>query len=80
MSSTERAPDYNDKTDETRPGTAPSRPGSPALEPNEARAGVTNHNVRFVLGISIVAIVVLFAIVYLVFFVGNGPSPVLPPA
>jgi hypothetical protein len=79
MSGTERAPDYSDKTDETRPGTAPSRPGSPTLEPNEARAGVTHHNVRYVLGISIVAIVVLFAIVYLAFFAGGGPSALPPP-
>jgi len=31
---------------------------------NEARAGVTGHNVRYVLLIGIVAVIVLFAIVY----------------
>jgi hypothetical protein len=73
MSSTERAPDYNDKTDETRPGTAPSRPRSPALEPNEARAGVTNHNVRFVLVAGIAGAVIVLAVVYFAFFGGSAP-------
>jgi hypothetical protein len=73
MSSTQRAPDYSDRTDETRPGTAPSRPGSPALEPNEARAGVTNHNVRFVLAAGIAGAVIVLAVVYFAFFGGSVP-------
>ena len=36
--------------------------------PTEARAGVTGHNVRYVLGISVVVLIVAFAIVYLVYF------------
>jgi hypothetical protein len=34
----------------------------------EARAGETGHGVRYVLGIGIVALIVAFAIVYLVYF------------
>jgi hypothetical protein len=36
--------------------------------PTEARAGETGHNVRFVLGIGVVAVIVAFAIIYLVYF------------
>jgi len=36
--------------------------------PTEARAGTTGHGVRYVLGIGIVAVIVAFAIVYLVYF------------
>jgi hypothetical protein len=34
----------------------------------EARAGETGHGVRWVLGIGVVAVIVAFAIIYLVFF------------
>jgi hypothetical protein len=34
----------------------------------EAREGVTGHNVRYVLGIGLVAIIVAFAVVYAVYF------------
>lgn len=34
----------------------------------EARQGETGHNVRFVLGAGVIAVVVLFAIVYIAFF------------
>jgi hypothetical protein len=34
----------------------------------EARQGVTGHNVRFVLGFSIAAVVIVFAIIWLVYF------------
>jgi hypothetical protein len=33
---------------------------------NEARAGVTGHNVRYVLLVSTLAVIVLFAVVYMV--------------
>ncbi|MBS0536897.1 MAG: hypothetical protein JSR72_22800 [Proteobacteria bacterium] len=33
-----------------------------------ARAGTTGHNVRFVLGLSLFGVVVLFAVVFLYFF------------
>jgi hypothetical protein len=34
----------------------------------KARQGVTGHNVRYVLGFSLAAIVIAFAAVYLVYF------------
>jgi hypothetical protein len=73
MSSTERAPDYKDKTDEA-PSPPPALAGgmAPALEPNEARQGATHHNVRYVLGISLVGIVIAFAALYF-FFASGGP-------
>jgi hypothetical protein len=40
----------------------------------QARQGVTGHNVRYVLGSGLVAIVIVFAIVYLVYFGGGGPA------
>jgi hypothetical protein len=36
--------------------------------PTEARAGVTGHNVRYVLMFGTVGVIVLFAIIYLLFF------------
>ena len=36
--------------------------------PTEARAGATGHNVRYVLGVSLVVLIVAFAIVYLFYF------------
>ena len=43
---------------------------------DRARQGATGTGARYVLGISIAAIVVLFAVVYLFFFglPGNGPG------
>jgi hypothetical protein len=40
----------------------------PDLSANRARQGVTGHNVRYVLMISIALIVVLFAILWWVYF------------
>jgi len=37
--------------------------------PNEARAGTTGHNVRYVLALGTVGVIALFAIVYLYYFV-----------
>ena len=34
----------------------------------EAREGVTGHNVRYVLGIGLVAIIVAFAVIYAIYF------------
>lgn len=34
----------------------------------EARQGETGHGVRYVLGVGVVAVIVAFAIVYLVYF------------
>jgi hypothetical protein len=41
------------------------RPGIPA---RQARQAVTGHNVRLVLGFSIAAVVVVFAIIWIVYF------------
>jgi hypothetical protein len=35
---------------------------------NEARQGVTGHNVRYVLGFGLAGVVVAFAIIWLVYF------------
>ena len=40
----------------------------PVVTPTEARSGVTGHNVRYVLSFSLIAVVVAFLIVYLVYF------------
>jgi hypothetical protein len=80
-----RAPDYKDKVDEdpTPPPRAPGGRLTPVLEPNEARGGVTHHNMRLVLGISLAAVVVGMVIAYFAFFpLGQGPVglPPGPPA
>lgn len=41
---------------------------SPVLPKEEARQGVTGHNVRYVLGFSIAAIVLVFFVIYLIYF------------
>lgn len=76
MSSSDRAPDYDDKTDEA---AVPPRPGvgrAPVLEPNEARQAATHHNVRYVLGFGVAGVVILFVLVYWAFFAGSTPPPV----
>jgi hypothetical protein len=77
MTSTDRAPDYKDQTDEADiPPPALAGGTAPALEPNEARQGATHHNVRYVLGLGIFGIVVAFLVVYVAFFAnGAPPSP-----
>jgi hypothetical protein len=43
--------------------------GEQVTEPTpNARQGVTHHNVRYVLAISLSGVVVLFALIYFVFF------------
>jgi hypothetical protein len=61
MSTETRAPEY--KEAERR---VAGQPGIPAAE---ARQAVVGHNVRYVLGFSIAAVVIAFAIVYLVYFI-----------
>jgi hypothetical protein len=41
---------------------------APILSGRSARQGVTGHNVRYVLGFSLAAVVVAFMIIYLLFF------------
>jgi hypothetical protein len=61
MSADQRAPEYKEGID--RSGGAPN-----PLPASRARAGVTGHNVRYVLSFSLIAVVVAFLIVYLVYF------------
>lgn len=60
MNANERAPEYDD-ANRQRP--------QPPMPTTRARQGVTGHNVRYVLGFGIAAIVVAFLILYLVYFV-----------
>lgn len=47
-----------------------SAPGERAVVSKvEARQGVTGHNVRYVLGFSLAAIVIAFAVLYFIYFV-----------
>jgi hypothetical protein len=41
---------------------------SPVLPAQKARQAVTGHNVRYVLGFSLAAIIVAFAVIYLIYF------------
>jgi hypothetical protein len=38
------------------------------IEKDRARQGVTGHHVRYVLGFGLVAIVVVFAVIYFAYF------------
>jgi hypothetical protein len=40
----------------------------PVISARQARQGVTGHNVRRVLGFSLAAIVIVFAIIWIVYF------------
>ena len=63
-----RSTDYDRPTDATTPADAPTPPDEVDLMPNEARQGVTHHNVRAVLAFSTIGCAVLMGIAYLVFF------------
>ena len=61
-----RAPEYKEADRQTvRDGNSTPRPIVPALR---ARQAVTGHNVRYVLGLSMVAIAILFVVIYLFYF------------
>ena len=62
-----RSSDYDQPTD-TAPVEPPAPPEAGQLMPNEARQGVTHHNVRTVLAVGTIGSVVLLGLVYLVFF------------
>ena len=47
---------------------APSDRQRPVLSKNEARQGATGHNVRYVLGFSLAAIIIAFTVIYVVYF------------
>jgi hypothetical protein len=40
----------------------------PVVPAQQARQGVTGHNVRYVLGLSMAAIIVLFVVIWLAYF------------
>jgi hypothetical protein len=40
----------------------------PVVSTREARQGVTGHNVRYVLGFSLAALIIAFAIIWLIYF------------
>jgi hypothetical protein len=61
MGADQRAPEYKEGID--RGGSEPK-----PLPASRARAGVTGHNVRYVLTFSLIAVVAAFLIVYLVYF------------
>ena len=56
-----RAPEYKE---------ADRRTGPNQVSTPRARAGVTGHNVRYVLGFGLIAVIIAFVIVYLVYFHG----------
>jgi len=49
-------------------GRTDASPGRPVKTATEARQGVTGHNVRYVLGFGVLAIIVAFAVVYGYYF------------
>jgi hypothetical protein len=53
---------------DARPNNPQFEPDRPAVPKNEARQGVTGHNVRLVLGIGLGSVILLFLLVYLAFF------------
>jgi hypothetical protein len=62
MSADPQAPEYKESTDQR--ADEHTRQPVPALR---ARAGVTGHNVRYVLAFGLIAVVAAFLIVYLVY-------------
>jgi hypothetical protein len=62
MAANPQAPEYKEGVDQ-RPEVS-NRPIVPATQ---ARAGVTGHNVRYVLAAGLAAVIVAFVIVYLAY-------------
>ena len=60
-----RAPEYKDATREAQPIQQSNE--RTVVPTPQARQGVTGHNVRYVLAFGIAAVIVAFAIVYLVY-------------
>jgi hypothetical protein len=65
MSQDTRAPEYKEADRRVPPRTAASPPVVPAPR---ARQAVIGHNVRYVLGFGLAAIIIAFIIVYLLYF------------
>jgi hypothetical protein len=74
-----RSPDYDDKTDEAPVPNNPHASSHVVLEPNEARGGMTHHNVRYVLAIGLGLVVLAFIGVYVAFFVGGSAPTITAP-
>jgi hypothetical protein len=75
-----RSPDYSDSTDEAERPLRPS-PGetiTPVLKPNEARGGVTHHNVRLILAVSLFLVIAAMIVAYFGFFPTPEPMEALP--
>ncbi len=62
MSTDPQAPEYKESTEQS--ADEHTRQPVPALR---ARAGITGHNVRYVLAFSLIGVVAAFLIVYLVY-------------
>ena len=56
------------ETRERGEGFEPQTVYSPVLPAQDARQGVTGHNVRYVLGFGTVAIIVIFVVIWLIYF------------
>jgi hypothetical protein len=65
MSHDTQAPEYNEADRRVPPRTVASPPVVPTPK---ARQAVTGHNVRYVLGFGLGAIIIAFIIVYLLYF------------
>jgi len=63
MAPNSQAPEYKEGLDR-----GVNRQDQPAVPATRARAGVTGHNVRYVLLAGIAAVIVAFVIIYLIFF------------
>lgn len=75
-----RSPDYSDSTDEAEnpPAVRPGETITPVLRPNEARGGVTHHNVRVILAVSLFLVIAAMTIAYFGFFPTPEPMDALP--
>jgi hypothetical protein len=65
MNSDAQAPEYKEADRQVPPRPAMSPPVVPAPR---ARQGVTGHNVRYVLGFGLAAVIIGFLVVYLIYF------------
>jgi hypothetical protein len=52
----------------TEPRDRPVLEQRPVVTKVEARQGVTGHNVRYVLGFGLAAIIIAFAVIYVIYF------------
>jgi hypothetical protein len=57
-----------DARNSPRPESSPPNDRRTVLPARNARQGVTGHNVRYVLGFGLAAVIVAFVIIYLLFF------------